>query len=64
MNMSKKYKQIEPKTTSVKESTVAYTFCRGGNCYEMSEMRSDIKSAVSGEELINRLRIRIKALYK
>lgn len=61
--MAKKYEQIEPKTMVAKEPMVAYSSKKTDSCVTIGE-RDNIKQAISGEELLNRLRPRIKALFE
>ncbi|MCD8182922.1 MAG: hypothetical protein LUE99_07285 [Bacteroides sp.] len=61
MSKSKPYKEQKTTQQKVSESTVAYS--KIDSSIVMGE-RNDIKSAISGDELLDRLRPRIKALFK
>lgn len=63
MGKSKAYKEQKPVKQNASEPIVAYT----SNTIDsdiVSGERDNIESAISGEELLNRLRPRIKALFK
>lgn len=59
MDKPKAYKEQELVQQKAREPMVAY-----GSTNVVMESRDDIKSAISGEELLNKLRPRIKALFK
>ncbi|MEL5892853.1 hypothetical protein AAE250_20270 [Bacteroides sp. GD17] len=63
MSKSRAYKEQESKRQEVNEPMVAYTKCKINSGITIGE-RDDIGGAISGEELLNRLRPRIKALFK
>lgn len=63
MSKVKLYKEIKEESQVVSEPMVAYIDNKVGTDTVMGE-RDDIEIAVSGEELLNRLRPRIKALFK
>ncbi len=63
MSKVKLYKEIKEESQVVSEPMVAYIDNKVGADTVMGE-RDDIEIAVSGEELLNRLRPRIKALFK
>ena len=61
--MAKNYRQSECKPLVAKEPDVAYVSSHKVSCINSKE-RNDIERAISGEELLNRLRPRIKALFE
>ena len=61
MKKNKPYKEQEPIQQKASESFVAYSKIDLGIA---TRERDNIKSAISGEELLDRLRPRIKALFK
>lgn len=63
MGKSKVYKEQKPVKLNASEPIVAYTSNKIDSDIVMGE-RDNIESAISGEELLNRLRPRIKALFK
>lgn len=63
MSKSKAYKEQKPVKLNASEPIVAYTSNTIDSDFVMGE-RDNIESAISGEELLNRLRPRIKALFK
>lgn len=63
MGKSKAYKEQKPVQQNASEPIVAYTSNMIDSDIVMVE-RDNIESAISGEELLNRLRPRIKALFK
>lgn len=63
MGKSKAYKEQKPVKLNASEPIVAYTSNKIDSDFVMGE-RDNIESAISGEELLNRLRPRIKALFK
>ena len=63
MSKIKPYKEQEPTTEKVGEPFVTYTSAKG-NLSVVTGKRDDIECAISGEELLSRLRPRIKALFK
>jgi len=60
--MVKKYRKLKSKTLVAKEQDVAYVSPQSG-CVNIKE-RNDIERAISGDELLDRLRPRIKLLFK
>lgn len=64
MSKINRYKKKEPITPIVAESTVVYGVKRDVNECQGGDLRNDIYSAIDGEELLNRLRPRIKSLFK
>lgn len=63
MNKVKSYKKQELIEEEVGEPIVAYAGDEE-SLAAVAEKRDDIKCAISGEELLNRLRPRIKTLFK
>lgn len=63
MGKSKAYKEQKPVQLNASEPIVAYTSNKIDSDIVMGE-RDNIESAISGEELLNRLRPRIKTLFK
>ncbi len=63
MNKVKAYKKLESIEEKVSEPIVAYAGDKEGLA-TIAEKRDDIKCAISGEELLNKLRPRIKTLFK
>lgn len=61
MSNSKTYKEQEPVREKAGEPIVTYASNKIGIA---GRERDDIRCAISGEELLNRLRPRIKALFK
>ena len=61
MSKSKSYKEQEPIGQKVGEPMAVYS--KTGSCIAVKK-RDNIESAISGEELLDRLRPRIKALFK
>lgn len=61
MSKSKAYKEQEPIQQKASEPIVAYSKIDSDI---VTGERNDIKSAISGDELLNRLRPHIKALFK
>ena len=61
MKKNKPYKEQEPIQQKASESFVAYSKIDPSIA---TRERDNIKSAISGEELLDRLRPRIKALFK
>lgn len=61
MSKSKLYKEQEPVEQKVGEPMAVYSKTDSGIAVKK---RDNIESAISGEELLNRLRPRIKALFK
>lgn len=59
MGKSKAYKEQEPMQPKVSETMATYR-----NSDIVIGNRDDIKFAITSEELLNRLRPRIKALFK
>lgn len=60
--MAKKYQQLESKTLSVSEPYVEYGSLHSRSLADAKSR--NIEHAISGEELMSRLRPRIKALFK
>lgn len=60
MSKSKAYKEQEPTQQKASESKVTYSKINSGIA---TGERNDIKSTISGDELLNRLRSRIKVLF-
>lgn len=63
MRKIKPYKEQEPMVPNVGEAVVVYTG-NENNPNIVTEGRDDIRRAISGEELLSRLRPRIKALFE
>ncbi|NVK95149.1 hypothetical protein HU824_18655 [Bacteroides sp. L10-4] len=63
MRKIKPYKEQEPMASNVSEPVVVYTG-NENNPNIVTEGRDDIRRAISGEELLSRLRPRIKALFE
>ncbi len=63
MSKIKPYKEEEPKLQEAAESMVTYTGSERNSDFVIGE-RDDIRCAISGEELLDKLRPRIKALFK
>ena len=61
MGKSKVYKEQEPILQKVSESMAVYSKIASGT---VTSERDNIKLAISGEELLDRLRPRIKALFE
>ena len=61
MGKSKVYKKQEPVQQKASESFAAYSKIDPNI---LTKERNNIESAISGEELLDRLRPRIKALFK
>ena len=61
MGKSKVYKEQEPILQKVSESMAVYSKIHSGT---VTSERDNIKLAISGEELLDRLRPRIKALFE
>ena len=61
--MAKKYQQIKSKISVAKEPEMAYGKSRKVS-FSKVQNRGNIEHAISGEELLNRLRPRIKALFE
>lgn len=61
MSKSKEYKKQEPIGQKVGEPMAVYSKTGSGIA---ARKRDNIESAISGEELLNRLRPRIKVLFK
>ena len=61
MGKSKVYKEQEPILQKVSESMAVYSKIYSGT---VTSERDNIKLAISGEELLDRLRPRIKALFE
>lgn len=59
MDKSKAYKEQEPAQQKASEPMISY-----GSGDVVTKNRDDIKSAITSEELLNKLRPRIKALFK
>lgn len=64
MSKIKPYKESELTKERVDESIVAYTASKKGNLGIVIEKRDDIECGISCEELLSRLRFRIKALFE
>lgn len=62
MGKSKAYKEQKPAQQNASEPIVAYTSSKIDSDLVIGE-RDNMESAISGEELLNRLRPRIKALF-
>ena len=62
MKKNKPYKEQEPMVPNVGEPVVVYTG-NENNPNIVTEGRGDIRHAISGEELLDRLCPRIKALF-
>ena len=62
MKKNKPYKEQEPMVPNVGEPVVVYTG-NENNTNIVTEGRDDIRHAISGEELLDRLCPRIKALF-
>ena len=63
MKKNKPYKEQEPIAQNVGETVVVYTG-NENNSNIVTEGRNDIRRAISGEELLDRLCPRIKALFE
>ena len=61
MGKSKVYKEQEPILQKVSESMAVYSKIDSGT---VTSERDNIKLAISGEELLDRLHPRIKALFE
>lgn len=64
MSELKPYKEQESTKEMVGEPIVAYTASDTGNLDIVIGKRDGIECAISGEELLSRLRPRIKALFE
>ncbi|MBO5015114.1 MAG: hypothetical protein J6C92_04800 [Bacteroidaceae bacterium] len=64
MTTDNRYQEEEPITHIVSEPTVVYEVKSEVNEYREKKSRNDIHSAIDGEELLNRLRPRIKSLFE
>lgn len=62
MSKSKLYKEQKTMEQTVGEPVVAYTNNKGGSA--AVKARDDVRRAISGEELLNRLRPRIRELFQ
>ena len=58
------YQINDTKTQIVSEPVVAYRVQGETNILNNCTLRDDMKSAIEGEELLNRLRPRLKFLFK
>lgn len=63
MSKSKLYKEQRTMEQTVGEPVVAYTNNKGGSAAAV-KARDDVRRAISGEELLNRLRPRIRELFQ
>lgn len=64
MSKINRYQEKEPITHIVAEPTIVYGIKNEVNECREYTLRNDIHSAIDGEELLNRLRPRIKSLFK
>lgn len=64
MKKIKKYQIEDSGTPIVAESVVAYGSRHEVNVCHNYASRNDMKAAIDGDELLNRLRPRIKSLFK
>lgn len=64
MNKTNRYQDEKPMTPIMAEPVVAYEARSETRNSQERVLRDDIHSAIDGEELLNRLRPRIKSLFK
>lgn len=62
MDKMKSYREQKTKEQNVGEPMIAYTNSKKDSTVFV-EMRDDVRRAISGEELLSRLRPRIKTLF-
>lgn len=64
MKRINRYQEESPKTPIVAEPVVTYGVKNELNDFRKCASRNDMNSAIDGEELLNRLRPRIKSLFE
>lgn len=64
MKRINRYQEESPKTPIVAEPVVTYGVENELNDFRKCASRNDMNSAIDGEELLNRLRPRIKSLFE